>query len=441
MRRPKVLLIAEAANPEWVSVPLEGWSHCQALAEVADVHVVTHVRNQDAMVRAGWTPGVEFTALNSEAVAAPIYRAGEALRRLTGLGWTVTTALAALPYYYFEHLLWQHFGPRIRAHEFEAVHRVTPLSPTNSSIIAGRCARAGVPFVIGPLNGGVPWPKGFADVQASEGEWLAYVRDAYKLLPGYRDTRRHAAAIIAGSESTWQQLAPYHDKCIYVPENAIDPARFRGQIDRPVTAPLRLAFVGRLVPYKGADMLLEAAAPLVREGKVVVDIIGDGPEKVRLEGLVSKLGLQAGVRLEGWVEHARLQERLVQSDIFAFPSVREFGGAVVLEAMALGLVPVVADYAGPRETVNESTGFRVPMGPRADLIEGFRATLAHLVGHPEIIRPMGMRARERTLALFTWQAKARQTLEVYRWVIEGGKKPDFGMPLPDVPVSAASMTR
>jgi glycosyltransferase involved in cell wall biosynthesis len=385
------------------------------------------------MIRAGWTPGVQFTALDSEAVAAPIYRAGEAIRRLTGLGWTVTTALAALPYYYFEHLFWKQFGPRIRAHEFEAVHRVTPLSPTNSSIVAGRCARAGVPFVIGPLNGGVPWPRGFSDVQASEGEWLAYVRDAYKLLPGYRDTRRSAAAIIVGSEATWQQMASYQDKCVYIPENAIDPSRFRARIEREVTSPLRLAFVGRLVPYKGADMLLEAAAPLVRAGKVAVDIIGDGPEKARLEGLAAQLGIERGVRLEGWVEHIHLQERLVQSDVFAFPSVREFGGAVVLEAMALGLLPVVADYAGPRETVTDSTGFRVRMGTRQELIRGFEETLTHLTAHPEIIRPMGIRARDRALALFTWQAKARQTREVYRWVIEGGAKPDFGMPLPDAP--------
>ena len=140
MSRRRVLLIAEAANPEWVSVPLVGWSHCRALADVADVHVVTHVRNRDALTRAGWRDGVEFTALDNEIVAAPLYQAGEAIRRVTGLGWTVTTALAALPYYYFEHVLWRRFGGRIRAHEFEVVHRVTPLSPTTPSIVAGRCA-------------------------------------------------------------------------------------------------------------------------------------------------------------------------------------------------------------------------------------------------------------------------------------------------------------
>ena len=50
--RPRALLIAEAANPEWVSIPLEGWSHSRAIARLCDAHLVTQVRNRDAILSA-----------------------------------------------------------------------------------------------------------------------------------------------------------------------------------------------------------------------------------------------------------------------------------------------------------------------------------------------------------------------------------------------------
>jgi glycosyltransferase involved in cell wall biosynthesis len=309
---------------------------------------------------------------------------------------------------------------------------VTSLSPTTPSVIAGACRRAGVPFVWGPINGGVAWPPGFGQQLRAEGEYLSYVRDAYKLLPFYRSTRRNAAAIIVGSRATLAQISPaYRDRCVYVPENAVDPLRFSRTVEGPVRSPLRVAFVGRLVPYKGADMLLEAAAPLVRAGRVQLDIIGDGPQMNDLRRIVDQQQIQGGVKLDGWVEHTQMQERLVQSDVLGFPSIREFGGGVVMEAMSLGLVPVVADYAGPNEIVTETTGYRIAMGSREQLVARFRETLDRLASDSNGLRAMGQRARQRVFKVFTWDAKARQSLEVYRWVTGRRDKPDFGMPFPD----------
>jgi len=435
VKKLRALVLAESCNPEWISVPLVGWFHCEALhrlKEPLEAHIVTQLRNREAFERQGWQEGADFTAIDSEAVARPLAQFDTTLRRVTGLGWTVTSALSALPYAYFEHLVWKKFGAAIKAHEWDVVHRVTSLSPTTPSVIAGACRRAGVPYVWGPINGGVAWPPGFHQQLRAEGEYLSYVRDAYKLLPFYRSTRKNSSAIIVGSKATFEQMAPaYHDRCVYVPENAVDPVRFAKVVEGPVRSPLRVAFVGRLVPYKGADMLLEAAAPLVRAGRVQVDIIGDGDQMGDLRRIVEQEGISAGVKLDGWVKHTVMQNRLVQSDVFGFPSIREFGGGVVMEAMALGLVPVVADYAGPNEIVTDTTGYRVPLGTRAELVGRFRETLDRLAADPSGIREMGKRARERVFKVFTWDVKARQSLEVYRWVTGQRDKPDFGMPFPD----------
>jgi glycosyltransferase involved in cell wall biosynthesis len=190
-----------------------------------------------------------------------------------------------------------------------------------------------------------------------------------------------------------------------------------------------VAFVGRLVPYKGADILVDAAAPLVRSGRVLVDVIGDGPEMTSLRSQVADAQIASGVTFSGWIDHRDVSKRLARAQVLALPSIREFGGGVVLEAMAMGLTPVVVDYGGPGELVTDETGFRVPLGPRASLVTGFRQILEELVASPERASLIGREARCRVYKLFTWDVKAQQILEVYRWVLKQRSKPDFGMPL------------
>lgn len=428
MSRHRVLVIAEAANPEWTSVPLVGFSHAAALRRAADVHLVTQVRNREALRRAGFREGVDFTALDTEHVARPFHLTSEWMRRHLGFGFTLTTATETFAYFEFERILWRRFGDRIRRREFDVVHRVTPLSPTTPSLLAAHCAAASVPFVLGPLNGGVPWPPQFRDRQRREGDWLAVVRDAYKLLPGYASTLRNASAIVAGSLYVESQIPErYRDKVVYVPENAVDPSRFTRTVQRPVVAPLRVAFLGRLVAYKGADMLLEAAASLVREGRVVIDVIGDGPERPHLEELARRLGIEESVRFAGFVPHIEMSARLVESDVLALPSIREFGGGVVLEAMMLGLVPIVVDYAGPTELVTSETGLRVPLGDREAIVRGFEEALRRASTMGEELREMGRRGHARVVEKLTWDAKAQQMLKVYDFALGRAARPDFGL--------------
>jgi len=429
-RRPRVLIIAQLANPDWVSVPLVGWFHWHALSKVVDGHLVTHERNRQNILNAGESPS-RVTIIDTRRLDRPIRKLVERLQGQPDRGLTTETALGVFLYYYFESILWRELGGRIRAQEWDIVHRLTPLSPAMPSLLAGKCARHRVPFVVGPLNGGLPWPKHFEHARISEREWLSYVREGYKLLPGYRGTRRHASAIITGSRQTRFQIAPsFQDRTVYVPENGIDPARFARRRVGPVTTPLKVAFVGRFTLLKGVDMLIEAAAPLVRKGAVKLDLIGDGPQAPELRALATRDGLPESI-FAGWVANDKLQERLTRSDAFAFPSVREFGGGAVLEAMALGLVPIVMDYGGPAEYVSPNTGFRLPMQSRPEIVVSLRSLLERLVADTSPLEAMGERARAHMFRSFTWDAKAAQVLEIYRWVLGQRDKPDFGMPLPE----------
>lgn len=427
-KQPRVLVIAEAANPDWVSVPLVGWQIASALRQVADVHIVTQVRNRSAFIDHGMVEGRDFTALDSEALAAPFYKLAERLRGGAGKGWTTVTALQSLAYPFFERLVWTRFGRAILAGDYDIVHRVTPLSPTAPSSLARRCRRAGVPFLLGPLNGGLPWHPEFTKERVKEREWLSYLRKVYKYLPGIRSTYRNATAIIAGSHHTAHELARYGKPVVYIPENGIHAGQFR-----PVRRPhvqgrtIRLVFVGRLVPYKGADIAIEACHRQLKAGLVHLDIVGDGPEMALLRSLVERFGIEEAVTFHGWKSHESVAEFLAGADLMVFPSVREFGGGVVLEAMACGVVPVVIDYGGPGELVTAACGFAVPIGPRASLIREIERFISAIVAGEYDLAPMSAAAEHRSRALYGWHDKAKQISVVYRWLMGHDRiLPDFG---------------
>jgi glycosyltransferase involved in cell wall biosynthesis len=433
VQRVRVLLIAEACNPEWVSVPLVGWSHARAIAALTDAHLVTQVRNRAAILRAGLIEGRDFTSIDTETIVGPVYRFADRLRGGANRGWGALAGLMTLAYPYFEHRVWKKFGRRIRAGEFGVVHRLVPLSPAFPSLLAERCHRAGVPFIVGPLNGGLPWPPGFKQARKREGEWPSWLRELHRLVPGYQATRRHASAILAASRTALHEIPRnFQDKSFYVPENAIDPARFTRRRRRRAQLPLKLVFIGRLVPCKAVDLLLEAAAGLIREGKLAIDIVGDGPEAPLLRQIVQRERIESGVTLSGWVEHAQVQDRLVDADLLAFPSIRDFGGGVVLEAMAVGVVPMIVDYGGPGELVTGQTGLVIPLGSPDEIRDSLRRMLTCLASDPGQIDAKADAAFRRAHTRFTWEYKAQQVVKIYQWARDPRlPKPVFPIPWPD----------
>lgn len=163
-------------------------------------------------------------------------------------------------------------------------------------------------------------------------------------------------------------------------------------------------------------MLLEASAPFLKAGQMTLDVVGDGPLMPELRAFIGRERLGCAVTLHGWVKHQQVQDLMCQTHMLGLPSVREFGGGVVLEAMALGVVPLVVDYAGPGELVDKEIGFKVPMGPRREIVAGFHDTLSELVDHPELLSRLSRACRIRIAQKYTWAAKSSQILEVYKWV-------------------------
>jgi glycosyltransferase involved in cell wall biosynthesis len=170
-----------------------------------------------------------------------------------------------------------------------------------------------------------------------------------------------------------------------------------------------LGFVGRLADEKGPDLLLEAAARL--PGCAVV-LVGDGPDRARLERLATKLGLEDRTVFTGWSDDVR---RLLPTfDIVVQPSRREGFGLTLVEAMLAERPVVAADVGGVREVVVDGdTGLLVPPEDAAAVA----AAAARLLADPEERRTMGAKGRARALERFTADAMARRFAAVYARVL------------------------
>ena len=323
----------------------------------------------------------------------------------------------------FEWFAWRQLRRRIFAGEFDVVLRVVPMTAVLPSPFAFFLRKGPIPFVIGPINGGLPFVEGFSQATGQK-EWISGLRNLYRFLPFARSTYRHATAIIAASSQTYAEFAAYRDKLFFVPEPGIARSLCCEDTRNPEPgSKLDLIFVGGLIPCKACDLGLRAAAPLLRNDLARFTVLGDGPERNRLEQLVKSLGIEKAVSFRGWVSHDEVLTRLRSADVMVFPSVRDFGAGVVFEALATGAVPVVADFGGPGDIVNPNVGYKVPLTNENDFVERMEKILAELANNRDRLEQLRRQSISYIRDSLTWEAKAEATTRILRWAVRQGPKP------------------
>jgi len=423
MSRLRILLLAPGCSPEEVSMPYVTYSHAAALAQLHDVTLVLGSPTEEAVRRAK-APfhSIEVVRMPStERIYAwsfrRIFKGNYDSQAVTAFGYPFSLA--------FEWHAWQQLRRRIFAGEFDVVLRIMPMTPVLPSPFAFFLRKGPIPFVIGPLNGGLPWPAGFRQLE-NQKEWVSNIRSLYRYLPFARSTYRHASAIIAASSQTYAEFAAYNGKVFFVPEPGIARSLCYGDSRSPDPgAKLELLFVGGLVPRKACDLALRAAASLLRGGLARFTVVGDGPERNRLEQLTRSLGIEKAVLFCGWLSHADVLKHLRAADALVFPSLRDNGAGVVFEALATGAVPVVADFGGPGDIVHPKVGYKVPLTNESDIVaqmEKILTELAHNRDRLEQLRRQGMAYVQERL---TWSAKAESVTSVLNWAVGRGPKPDL----------------
>jgi glycosyltransferase involved in cell wall biosynthesis len=228
----------------------------------------------------------------------------------------------------------------VKQYSIDVVHQPIPVSPKTPSQIWG----VGAPAIIGPLNGGMEYPPALRNEHGRLARLgLLFGRALAMLIPG----KRLARFILVANRRT-QEALPIGIKgqVVEMVENGVDLKiwQTKGSVDVPGPT-VRFVFIGRLIDWKALEIALEALGRLQGQIWASFEVIGDGPMRKSWERTAHQMGLAQTVKFSGFMSQQDCAERLRKADVLVLPSLFECGGAVVLEAMAVG-VPVCRHCVG-----------------------------------------------------------------------------------------------
>lgn len=297
---------------------------------------------------------------------------------------------------------------------FDVVHQPIPVSPMAPSPLHG----LKVPLVIGPMNGGMSYPPGYGK---REGTVVRVVLKLGRLTMRFANRlwagKRQAAVLLVANERTRRALPLDHDRIITMTENAVDMRVWKLPEEQPNAAQrqgFRLTFIGRMIPLKGLDLTLQAML-IVRASRpdlnITLDILGDGPERAWIERRAIP-----GVYVHGLLTQADCAARLAGANALILNSLRECGGAVILEAMALGVPVIASDWGGPAEYVTPETGLLVHPSPPQTFPKRLAAAILQLADNPDLAQRMGVAGVARVAAHFDWEDQADRMEKIYNSV-------------------------
>lgn len=228
----------------------------------------------------------------------------------------------------------------------------------------------------------------------------------------------HIDYALAGSQTAGQvwRAKGYTGPLAVIPQFGVDPHLFTPPTTPRATTAIHIAYVGRLVPEKGIDVLLRALVDLA--GNWELTIQGSGPEETYLRQLAHSLGLADRVTFRALISSIDMPNFYRQVDILVLPSrsranwTEQFG-RVLIEAMACG-VCVVGSNTGEIPHVIGKAGVIFP----EDDAVALQSVLDRLIRFPSLRLELRQYGRERVLSHFTQRGIAQDTVGIYKEILQ-----------------------
>ena len=435
-RRPRVLISAYACEPHRGSEPAVGWNLVQQMARHCDVWVITRANNRSAIESELAGTGRSRPQYELDKPGGPLHCDGDhskaqspsenlrfAYFDLSNWARIWKEGKRGVYLYYY---LWQIGAWRLarRLHReigFDIVHHATFATYWMPSFLPGLPA----PMVWGPVGGGEATPASMYGTFTLRGRLSELLRAAVQAIgrrdPFVRRTARRSAVALASTAETAARLRQIGASDVRVltvvglPReeiSALCPAPLRD------ASPFRMAGVGLLLHWKGFALAIRA---LARLRQTVPDaelwLIGDGPNRTRLQALANELGVASGVRFTGGVRRAEVFRLLSECDVLVHPSLHDSGAYVCAEAMAAGRPVICLDLGGPALQVTPECGIKVPAENPEQAVRDLASAMQTLAANVPLRRRMSEGARRRVREHLCWELKGEQILAIYNDIL------------------------
>jgi glycosyltransferase involved in cell wall biosynthesis len=393
----RILVSGYACSPGRGSEQGVGWHRIRQLARFHEVWGITRVKNREpieaAMAREP-LPNVHF-----------VYHDLPRWARF----WKKHRRGIHLYYYLWQLTAYLKARKLHRKVGFDQVHHVTFCNYWMPSFMA----LLPVPFQWGPVGGGEAPPFSFWRCYSTRGKVFELLRTVAQRLgemdPFLRATARRSAVALATTDRTAERLKILgcRDVMVYseagLPQEEIERL---GEIPSRRGGLFRLVSLGDLLHLKGFELGLRAFAQFQQKfPQSEYWLMGEGPERKRLQRIARELGVEGSVKFWGRIPRAEVLEKLEQCDVLVHPSLHDSGGWVCLEAMAAGRPVICLDIGGPGLQVSAQTGVKVKaIAPKQAIID-MAAAMEQLAQNPELRDQMGEAGRERVRKIFAWDKK------------------------------------
>ena len=410
---PKVLIVAEHASQTFGGEALIPFNYFKYLREMnADVHLLVHQRTQ-VELRAAFPKDLSRLHFVADSLVN-IWCHKIATLMPERLGEFTVGAVSHIETQIRQRRLARSL---VQKHGFDVVHEPIPVSPKIPSMMFGLSA----PVIIGPMNGGMDYPPNYNLAGPFERFVIAGLGLSAALWNTIFPGKRYAALLLVANKRTYDALpnALKGKPIMEFVENGVDLDLFRSKSAHEGQGNFRIIYIGRLVNWKRVDLLIDACAQLIGSVELEFDLVGDGPMRTALEDQVRRRSLTDKVHFHGSLSHSAIADLLRRADVMVLPSMRECGGAVVLEAMASGLPVIATKWGGPTDYITADTGVLVPPATPEVFVTELANAMLTMAKSADGRAEMGAAGRRRVEAHYDWRVKARAFMRIYQQVAHG----------------------